>query len=242
MKQIPGKIYLSEGRGLFQTGQICRYSTFNFEGFFDQHKGAFGDLYVFNEETLAGGQTITQAVAEASYVILLPITGEVHFIDDQDNVLEVDVEEVLIHQLPADHSFRIANPYASDAITFLQIRIKAEQPAASAQSHLYRYSLGAIAGRLTDVVPIKSSMEANTAFPFWVSLGQFAGRAEATYPLKDKSSSCFAFVMRGAFELEGRLLHQGDGLALWETEEVELEALSENALILLLELRRHPPH
>jgi quercetin 2,3-dioxygenase len=39
--------------------------------------------------------------------------------------------------------------------------------------------------------------------------------------------------------MEGRLLHAKDSLALWDTKAVELEALSENALVLILELE-HP--
>jgi hypothetical protein len=46
----------------------------------------------------------------------------------------------------------------------------------------------------------------------------------------------FAFVVAGAFEVEGRLLHQNDGLALWNTSVIELEALSENVVILVVEV------
>jgi len=42
--------------------------------------------------------------------------------------------------------------------------------------------------------------------------------------------------LEGAFEVEGRLLHARDGLALWETEKVELEALSNDAIILVMEI------
>jgi len=37
------------------------------------------------------------------------------------------------------------------------------------------------------------------------------------------------------FEAEGRLLHERDGLALWDTVEIEMEALSNDAIILLIE-------
>jgi len=36
--------------------------------------------------------------------------------------------------------------------------------------------------------------------------------------------------------VEGRLLHARDGLTLWETEEAEMEALSNDAIVLLIEL------
>ena len=73
------------------------------------------------------------------------------------------------------------------------------------------------------------------ALPFALRLGRFMGREEAVYKVQP-GNQLFAFVVAGAFELEGRLLHEKDGLALWDAEEVELEALSNHALVLVVEL------
>jgi hypothetical protein len=69
-----------------------------------------------------------------------------------------------------------------------------------------------------------------------LSLGRFAGRRGATYELPP-GRLFFGFVLAGAFEAEGRLLHEKDGLALWEVPApVEIEALSNHALLLVLTL------
>jgi redox-sensitive bicupin YhaK (pirin superfamily) len=44
------------------------------------------------------------------------------------------------------------------------------------------------------------------------------------------------YVIEGAFEVQYRLLHARDGLALWEAERVEWEALSNDAILLVLEV------
>ena len=44
------------------------------------------------------------------------------------------------------------------------------------------------------------------------------------------------FAIEGAFEIQGALLHARDGLALWRTDEIEAEDLSNDAIILLIEL------
>ena len=67
-------------------------------------------------------------------------------------------------------------------------------------------------------------------------LGRFAGRAETVYPLRTPGAGVFVFVLAGAFEVASRLLHEKDGLALWDVAEIELEALSNDALLLVLEL------
>jgi redox-sensitive bicupin YhaK (pirin superfamily) len=53
--------------------------------------------------------------------------------------------------------------------------------------------------------------------------------------LKNKNAGLFVFVIEGAFEVEGRLLHERDSLALWETGKAEMEALSNDAIILVIE-------
>ena len=45
------------------------------------------------------------------------------------------------------------------------------------------------------------------------------------------------FVIHGAFEVENRLLESRDGLAIWNTDRIELEALSNEAILLLLEIK-----
>ena len=42
-------------------------------------------------------------------------------------------------------------------------------------------------------------------------------------------------MIAAAFEAEGRLLHERDGLALFDTNEIEMEALSNDAMMLLIE-------
>jgi len=76
---------------------------------------------------------------------------------------------------------------------------------------------------------------AEAARPFGVHIGRFAGRHEVVYPLRSTASRFFAHILAGAFEVEGGLLHAGDGLALWDVADVELEVLSNGAIMLLVE-------
>lgn len=67
-------------------------------------------------------------------------------------------------------------------------------------------------------------------------IGLYNGRAEGYYALKDADKSIFGMVLNGAFEFQNRLMENRDAILLWELEELEFEALSENALILFMEV------
>jgi hypothetical protein len=112
-------------------------------------------------------------------------------------------------------------------ITLLWIR--ADEPAL-VEGLAVTFSFENIANRLAPLLPATADL------PFTLRLGRFAGRHEATYALPP-GRLFFGFVLAGAFEDAGRLLHKKDGLALWDAPApVELEALSHNALLLVLTL------
>ena len=56
MKTISqGKIFLSDQRGTIESERIKRYSTFNFESFYNPAKEPVGNLYALHDDTLASG-------------------------------------------------------------------------------------------------------------------------------------------------------------------------------------------
>jgi quercetin 2,3-dioxygenase len=46
----------------------------------------------------------------------------------------------------------------------------------------------------------------------------------------------FVYILEGAFEVQYRLMEKGDGLALLNTRNMEIEALSNDAIILILDM------
>ncbi|MBH8558200.1 pirin family protein [Hymenobacter negativus] len=228
--QTPGKIFLADERGLAESDRFRRYSTFSFGPWARPHKGPFGRLFGLNEETLAGGHVLVFTVVEASHVLIIPITGAVALASD---VLEttVSVEEATVLMLPARSTLHVRNPYDTELVSFLHLWLLADAPVAASSEQRGSFSSEAIQNQLARLLPTTASL-----LPFTASLGRFEGRQEAVYQLENTANSLFVFVLAGAFEVESRLLHEKDGLALWDASEIELEALSNDALILVLEL------
>lgn len=238
IKQTPGKIYLANQRGLTETTSFRRYSTFNFDHFYNPDKEALDSLQVFNEELLAGNESLIFTLEQDTHVILIPVTGALTINGAQGLALTVEAGEIALNTVPANSSVQLSNPYLAETISFLQIRIKAERPVNTLSSLLLNFNLDTHHNELIPIVGADFGHSALQQLPFSVSIGRFNGRQEAVYKLKSSCSLFFAFVIAGAYEVEGRLLHEKDGLALWDTDEVELEALSNNALILCLEIGR----
>jgi len=237
LPQIPGKIYLADQRGVLENSQFRRQSTFNFGAFHSEHKAPFGCLYGLNEETLAGGHAVEFAVAEDSYLVLLPITGAVEFSAGAGAPSTVEVEETLTLPAPAGTVLRLRNPFADELVSFLHLWVRATVLLAPLAPVKTVFEAQMLENKLCELVGARPQNQAlaQLPLPFRLSLGRFMGRQEAVCQVA-AGNSLFAFVIAGAFELQGRLLHKKDGVALWDVADVELEALSNHALVLVLEL------
>lgn len=233
IKQTPGRIYLADQHGLRTTPQSSRCSVFSFAGYADEQRPAVGRLLAFNEETLAPGQRVALRAPQATYAVLLPLTGEVEYTDELGHSAVVQVEEVQVSYLPAGATLELANPFEEESISLLHIWLRADAETETAPQ-TFGYTFGQLENALAEIAP---NGAATVALPFALSLGRFAGRHEAEYCPQHAGSLFFCYVLAGAFEVEGRLLHAKDGLTLWETEAAELEALSNNALVVVLEVQ-----
>ena len=224
----PGKIFVADQRGLAQTASFQRYATLNFSNFYHEHRQPLGHLLAVNEESLAGGGTLTLPVPEAAHIVLLPITGTVEVLLGNE-ILAIEVEQVQVLTLPAGATLRLRNLYPDHLIRLLHLWVRADAPA-PAMGPAVGFSCEALANRLVPLLPTTAGL------PFGLSLGRFAGRHEAPYVLAP-GRLFFGFALAGAFEVEGRLLHAQDGLALWDAAApIELEALSNDALLLVLDV------
>ncbi|MGG5209731.1 hypothetical protein ACQWU4_12335 [Chryseobacterium sp. MIQD13] len=66
--------------------------------------------------------------------------------------------------------------------------------------------------------------------------GLYDGRKEQEYVLQEKGKAIFGMVISGAFEFQNRLMENRDAVILNGIETLEFEALSENALLIFIEV------
>jgi len=238
MKQTPGKIYLADQRGLTETAQFRRYSTFNFGCYAHEHKEALGSLLAVNEEMVAGLQRIVLRAEQTAYVVIVPVTGAIEVNDSLGAACIVDVGEVQVITLPAAGILQVTNLYEADVVSFLHLWLKTEEPTMPAFSRTFHFDLALADSKLATIISSSDAGNGKPQLPFSLHLGRFAGRHEVVYQTSDTASLLFTFVVAGAFEVEGRLLHEKDGLGLWNAAKIELEALSNNALVVVLEFAK----
>ncbi|MBT1698055.1 pirin [Fulvivirgaceae bacterium PWU4] len=227
--QTEATIYLAQQRGCAQSDWYRGLYTFNFGTYSNENRKAFGRLQAFNDETLGAGHTIRYRVAEDTFVLLLPLVGGLNHDTGSATPGFLDVGESYGFFAVKDSVFSISNPYENALINFLQIRFTVSYHGGDlveGRRHTFDIEL-----HKNQLVPFQPQAQGLGSF----LLGTFQGREEGTYQLRNPANGVFIFVLEGAFEVQNRLLHARDGLAITHAEVIEFEALSNEAIILIIE-------
>lgn len=227
MTETQAKIFLASERGLTESDWFRTYNMFNAGCYISPHKESFGSLYMLNEETLAPGRRLTTEAEEDAYLLLVPVVGGVQCSGTGHSARQVEAGEVLIWPAEKKSILRIHNPY-DELVQFIQIGIKADNE--SLQKDVCQYPFGIINDEVSWV-----GEDGENKWPFVTGLGKYKGRSEDCCRLAP-DRGLFVYVIQGAFEVQSRLLQAGDGLAIWNCADVEWEALSNDAVLLVIDL------
>jgi len=231
MIQSNGKIFLAQERGCDATDSFLSMHLFNFGDYFNEHKTPFGNIDVINDDTLTGGSSMELKVEKNAYVIIIPMIGAVRYKDSRGNENLLAAGQWQLTKMVAGEKIEIQNPFKDALVNFLQVWVKGDERLLLSLPLSSTYDVNNYINRL---VPLSPSRFEDEILPFRLSIGKFDGRADTTYVM-NKHAGVFLFVIEGAFEVNGRLLHPRDGLALWGTEQVEMEALSQDAIVVVIE-------
>jgi|SRR6218665_667725 len=219
-EQSPSQIFKAQFRGHNENEEYRCLSTFNFDTYSVQSREAFGLLNVFNDETLAPQKSKSFSVQEDSEILLIPLVGAIA-IEGKDFV---KTEGFQILKMKKDSTFELKNPYEDELVNYLQIRFSGSCFTQN-DSARYTFSLE----KRNELLPLYQGLN------YKVSIGIFNTRSETAYSIQKAQNGLFAFVIAGAFEFQNRLLESRDALSISDITEIELESLTENAILLLIE-------
>jgi hypothetical protein len=217
-------IYLASSRGCTQSDWFRTYHSLNFGSYFNKHRAPFHGLSALNDETLKASHTISHPAIEDCSVLLLPIVGGINYaIDDNTNSFADAGESVLI-LVRAGSVLHITNPYEYEVVNYLHAWIAGDVVSETTKSSMD------LPGHQNNLIAIHAEKN------FKAYVGRFSGRFDSLFKASCEPSYVFVYVIEGAFEFQNRLLENRDGLALTNVPTSEFEALSDDAILLIMEV------
>jgi hypothetical protein len=241
MTMLEAQIFLSDLRVKDQTLAFRSYSISWKAQKQDKRLTKVPELNVLKDVELAGNGGRLLNFTTEGYLILLPVTGDLIFNlnNAEQEYLEVGAIKILV--MKKGESLELRNAFDLDVINYLELQILTNTRCTGDlpcdQSVMYFDLEGHNLVRLT-----------TDHLPFNLGIGRFKGRQQGVYRTMTDSSSAdhivrestgsnfFCFVLAGAFEVQDRLLHMRDGVSVSADKEIEFEALSDNAILLIIDL------
>ena len=192
------------------------------------NESAFCTFKGLSDIVLAAKSTFTISINDDSEIILLPVVGAVVYSDSAGNFATVEVGEIQRINARANTVIELKNHFESELTNFLVFRFQDDK---AGNSKFFQTTVFDTEKR-NELIELSSFLP-QSSYKLWI--GKFTGRSEALHVFGKQSKGLLAFVIEGAFEIQYRLLEARDGLIIWDVDNVEIEALSNEAIILLVE-------
>jgi redox-sensitive bicupin YhaK (pirin superfamily) len=179
----------------------------------------FGNLRSFEEITLAEEATASIPAEKGIVRIIIPLVGTIHFENSQNDSLLNPGQALFTFEETI-----LTNPYSDALVNFLLMKV---QCTSKLEDTITCFDIDSRKNTLLNITDGQSLPQ--------ISIGKFDGRSEVLHTLQSKEHGVFVHVITGAFEVQYRLLEAKDSLTVWEADSLDLEALSNEAIILLME-------
>ena len=215
-------------RSITDAGWFRTTSLFNGDRYINPDRECFESLYLLNEEALAAGRHLVYESAENAYVLIIPLTGHIKYAGLRHNSCPLEPGDTLLVPASRSHSYSILNLGETDAASYLQIGIRSTDDLSDLKPQLRKTPVSQTLSRMLPV------LDERDPFPFQLELGQYASGLLCRKDWGQPNQHVFVYVLRGAMEIDGQLLHTGDAFGMRHAARLQWEVLSADARFLLL--------
>jgi len=234
MKSI---LHKANTRGHANHGWLDSYHTFSFAGYYDPQRIHFGALRVLNDDTVADGMGFGAHPHDNMEIISIPTSGDLEHRDNMGTVQVIRSGDVQVMSAGTGIQHAEKNKNPDSEVKFFQIWIFPKQKNVKPRYDQKTFSEADKHNKLLTVVSPIGTGDPGVQIhqDAWFSLGNLDKDFKTTYHLKNKNNGVYAFVIEGDVTINGEKLNRRDGLAITESDSLQITADS-NAELLLMEV------
>ncbi|AIM61596.1 pirin [Cellulophaga lytica] len=229
-------IHKANTRGHANHGWLNSYHSFSFANYQNTERMNFGALRVLNDDTVSEGRGFGTHPHQNMEIISIPLKGDLQHQDNMGNATIIKQGDIQVMSAGTGIMHSEYNKNKDRAVEFLQIWIIPNKT--NVKPRYDQISLKELE-KPNSLYQILSP-NANDAGVWiyqdaWFNLGTFTEDTTTSYALNKKDNGVYAFVLEGNVSIEGKQLSKRDGIGLWETDNIAINA-SKNSKVLLIEV------
>lgn len=230
-------IHKASTRGHAEHGWLNSYHTFSFANYYNPDRVHFGALRVLNDDTVAAGMGFGTHPHDNMEIISIPLEGDLEHRDSMGTAAVIKNGDVQVMSAGTGVQHSEMNKNKDKAVKFLQIWVIPKIENAAPRYGQITLNAADRKNKLQLIVsPDKKDGDTWVNQDAWFSMGNFDKGQKVDYTIKKKGNGFYAFILEGDFTIAGEKLNRRDGIGISDTDKISIEANSDRAEILLMEV------
>lgn len=224
-------------RGHANHGWLDSHHTFSFANYTNPDRMHFGVLRVLNDDRVDAGKGFGTHPHDNMEIISIPLEGDLEHKDSMGNTAVIKRGDIQVMSAGTGIEHSEYNRNTDRLTKFLQIWVFPNKRNITPRYDQITLNEADRHNKLQQIL----SPNADDAGVWihqdaWFHLGTFDKDVKTTYDLKKKGNGVYAFVIKGDITIGGIALNERDGLGVWDVDTFSLQANSQGAEVLLMEV------
>ena len=220
-------------RGHADHGWLNTYHTFSFASYFNPERVHFGALRVLNDDKVAPSEGFGMHPHQNMEVISIPLKGYLRHGDSIENssVITPGTLQVMSTGTGIYHSEY--NDSATEPLEFLQIWVFPKKENTKPKYDNFDIRHAVKRNELSLIVSPDGNAPASILQDAWFSIGKLDKGVKKTYDMHREDTGVYVFVIEGQANVSGTVLSRRDGMGIYDTNSVAIEALEDSEILLI---------
>lgn len=227
-------LHKANTRGHANHGWLDTNHTFSFAHYYDPSRIQFGALRVLNDDIVAGGMGFGRHPHDNMEIISIPLEGDLEHKDSMGNVAVIRQNDIQILSAGTGIYHSEYNKNAEKSVNFLQIWVFPKQRNIEPRYDQKSFLPQDRENKLMEIVsPDKKNGGVAINQDAWFHLGNLKKGFKTEYTIKQKGNGVYVFVIKGDVTIDGQALNKRDGLGVWDTDKISIQADSDAEVLLM---------
>jgi redox-sensitive bicupin YhaK (pirin superfamily) len=227
-------LHKANTRGHAAHGWLDSHHSFSFASYYDPTREHFGALRVLNDDVVKGGNGFGTHPHDNMEIVSIPLKGALEHKDNTGRNEVIRTNDVQIMTAGSGIAHSEYNASKTDPVNFLQIWVFPKQRNVAPLYNQKTFNPEDRVNKLQTVVaPEQDSAAIFINQDAWFSLGTFKQGFTTNYQVRKSGNGVYAFIIEGDVTINGQKLNKRDGLGIWETDELAIEADSDAEVLLI---------